>query len=44
MHQIEPESEPIVIDDDSLYLYVNNNIEYGLYEDVVDYLLFRQPN
>ena len=36
MHQIEPESEPIVIDDDSLYPYVNNDIEYRLYEDVVD--------
>ena len=36
MHQIEPESEPIATDDDSLYLYVNNNIEYGLFEDIVD--------
>ena len=36
MHQIEPESEPITTDDDSLYLYVNNNIEYGLCEDIVD--------
>ena len=36
MHQIEPESEPISIDDDSLYLYVNNYIEYGLFEDTVD--------
>ena len=36
MHQIEPESEPTSIDDDSLYLYVNNNIEYGLFEDIVD--------
>ena len=36
MHQIEPESEPISIDDDSLYLYVNNDIEYGLFEDIVD--------
>ena len=36
MHQIEPESEPITLDDDSLYLYVNNNIEYGLFEDIVD--------
>ena len=36
MHQIEPESEPISIDDDSLYPYVNNDIEYGLFEDIVD--------
>ena len=36
MHQIEPESEPISIDDDSLYPYVNNNIEYRLFEDIVD--------
>ena len=36
MHQIKPESEPITLGDDSLYLYVNNNIEYGLFEDIVD--------
>ena len=36
MHQIEPESEPISIDNDSLYPYVTNNIEYGLFEDIVD--------
>ena len=36
MHQKEPESEPIATDDDSLYLYVNNDIEYGLFEDIVD--------
>ena len=36
MHQIEPESELTATDDDSLYLYVNNNIEYGLFEDIVD--------
>ena len=36
MHQIEPESELISIDDDSLYPYVNNDIEYGLFEDIVD--------
>ena len=36
MHQIEPESEPIATDDDSLYPYVNNDIEYGLFEDIVD--------
>ena len=36
MHQIEPESELTATDDDSLYLYVNNAIEYGLFEDIVD--------
>ena len=36
MHQIGPESEMTTIDDDSLYLYVNNNFEYGLFEDIVD--------
>ena len=36
MHQIEPESELIVTDDDSLYPYVNNDIEYRLFEDIVD--------
>ena len=36
MHQIEPEREPITSDDDSLYPYVNNDIEYGLFEDIVD--------
>ena len=36
MHQIDPESETIIPDDDSLYPYVNNDIEYGLFEDIVD--------
>ena len=36
MHQIEPKCEPTAIDDDSLYLHVNNDIEYGLFEDIVD--------
>ena len=36
MHQIEPEGESIATDDNSLYPYVNNNIEYGLFEDIVD--------
>ena len=36
MHEIEPESEPIATDNDSLYPYVNNDIEYGLFEDIVD--------
>ena len=36
MHQIDPESEPTTTDDDSLYLYVNNDIEYRIFEDIVD--------
>ena len=36
MHQIDPESEQTTTDDDSLYPYVNNDIEYGLFEDIVD--------
>ena len=36
MHQIDSESEPTTMDDDSLYPYVNNDIEYGLFEDIVD--------
>ena len=36
MHQIDPESETITPDDDSLYLYVNNDIKYRLFEDIVD--------
>ena len=36
MHQLEPGSELTVIDNDSLYPYVNNYIEYGLFEDIVD--------
>ena len=36
MHQIDPESETITFDNDSLYPYVNNDIEYRLFEDIVD--------
>ena len=36
MHPIDLESEPTTTDDDSLYLYVNNDIEYRLFEDIVD--------
>ena len=36
MHQIQPESKQITSDDDSLYPNVNNDIEYGLFEDIVD--------
>ena len=36
MHQIDPEHEPTTIDNDSLYPYVKNDIEYRLFEDIVD--------
>ena len=36
MHQIKPESDPLTTDDDSLYPYVNNDIEYRPFEDIVD--------
>ena len=36
MHQIDPESETTTTDVDSLYLYINNDIEYRLFEDIVD--------
>ena len=36
MHQIDPETKTTVPDDDSLYPYINNDIEYGLFEDIVD--------
>ena len=42
MHQIEPESETITPDDDSLYPYVNNDIKYGLFEDIDSYYLDSQ--
>ena len=36
MYQIEPESDPITTDDDSLYPYVNNDIDDGIFEDIAD--------
>ena len=36
MHQRGPESELTATDDDSLYPNVNNDTEYGLFEDIVD--------
>ena len=36
MHQKDPESETITPDNDSLYPHVYNDIEYGLFEDIVD--------
>ena len=43
MHQIKPESDPLTTGDDSLYPYVNNDIKYGLFKDIVDsYYLYSQ--
>ena len=36
IHQIDTESDLLTTDDDSLYPYVNNDIEYGLFEDLVE--------
>ena len=36
MHQIEQESDQLTTDDDSLYPHVNNDIEYGMFKDIVD--------
>ena len=36
MYQLDPETETPVPDDYSLYPYINNDIEYGLFEDIVD--------
>ena len=36
MHQLDPETETPVPDDDTLYPYINNNIKYGLFEDIID--------
>ena len=37
MFQLDPEvAIPVPGDGDSLYPYVNNDIEYGLFEDIVD--------
>ena len=36
MYQLDPETESPVPDDDPLYPYINNDIEYGLFEDIVD--------
>ena len=45
IHHIEPERDPLTIDDDSLYPYVNNDIEYGLFVDLVEsYYLDSQIN
>ena len=36
MYQLDPKTEIPLPDDDSLYPYINNDIEYGLFEDIVD--------
>ena len=36
IHQIDADSDVLTIQEDSLYPYVNNDIEYGLFEDLVE--------
>ena len=36
MYQLDPKTEIPVPDDDSLYPNINNDIEYRLFEDIVD--------
>ena len=36
MYQLDPKTETPVPDDDTSYSYINNDIKYGLFEDVVD--------
>ena len=36
MHQLDPETETTLPDDDSVYQYVNNGIKYRLFEDILD--------
>ena len=36
IHRIDTDSDLLTIEDDSLYPYVNNDIEYGLFEDLVE--------
>ena len=36
MYQLDPKTETPVPDDDTLYPYINNDIEYRLFEDIVD--------
>ena len=32
MYQLDPKTESPVLDDDPLYPYINNHIEYGLFD------------
>ena len=36
IHQIDTDSDALTTQEDSLYPYVNNDIEYGLFEDIVE--------
>ena len=36
MYQLDPKTKTPVPDDDTLYPYINNDIEYRLFEDIVD--------
>ena len=36
MYQLDPKTKPLVPDDDPLYPDINNDIEYRLFEDLVD--------
>ena len=36
MYQLDPKANIPVPDDNSLYPYINNDIEYGLFQDIVD--------
>ena len=36
MYTSDPEAKIPVPDDDTLYPHVNNDIKYGLFEDIVD--------
>ena len=36
IYQLDPETDTTVPDDDYLYPYINNDIKYGLFEDIVD--------
>ena len=36
MYQLDPKTKTPVPDDDPLYPYINNDIEYGLFEVIVD--------
>ena len=36
MYQLDPKTETPVSDDDTLYPYINNDIKYRLFEDIVD--------
>ena len=36
MYQLDPKTETPVPDDDTLYPYIKNDIEYGLFEDIVN--------